>query len=62
MDNPFDELQKQAGKAELIYAVGDMMEDGFDQAKIDEAVKVAQQAEIALLYIGLPDVQRVRRV
>ena len=54
VDSPFDELQKQAGSAELIYAVGDMMEDSFDQALIDEAVKVAQQGEIALLYIGLP--------
>ena len=31
-----------------------MMEDGFDQAKIDAAVRVAADAEIALLFIGLP--------
>ncbi len=54
VDNPFDELKKLAGNAELLYAAGDMMEEGFDQALIDEAVKIAAQAEIALLYLGLP--------
>lgn len=54
VDNPFEELQKLAGGAELLYATGDMMEDGFNQALIDEAANVAAQAEIALLYIGLP--------
>jgi beta-glucosidase len=54
VDNPFEELKKLVGSAELLYAAGDMMEDGFNQALIDEAVKIAAQAEIALLYIGLP--------
>ena len=55
VDNPFDELQKAAGGAELVYAQGDMIEDGFDQARIDEAVRVAAGAEIALLFIGLTE-------
>jgi beta-glucosidase len=54
IDSPFEELRKLAGGAELVYAPGDMMDEGFDQAKIDEAVKVAADAEIALLVIGLP--------
>ncbi len=54
VDSPFEELQKHAGDAELTYAQGDMMEEGFDQAKIDAAVAIAAEAEVALLYIGLP--------
>jgi beta-glucosidase len=54
VDSPFDEVRKLAGDAELLYAEGYTMEESFDQAMIDEAVKVAAQAEIALLYIGLP--------
>lgn len=54
IDSPFDELRKLAGDAELRYAQGDTMEEGFNQTLIDEAVRVAAQAEMALLYIGLP--------
>jgi beta-glucosidase len=54
VDSPLDELRKLAGDAELLYAEGYTMDESFDQAMIDEAVKVATQAEIALLYIGLP--------
>jgi beta-glucosidase len=54
VDSPFDELQKLAGGAELVYAQGDMMDDAFNQGKINEAVKAAAGAEIALLIIGLP--------
>ena len=52
---PFDELQALAGDATLTYAPGYTMEPGFDQGLIDDAVKVASEAEVALLYIGLPD-------
>src|SRR5690606_37009871 len=54
IDVPFDELAALAGDAELTYAPGYKMEEGFDQALIDEAVALARAAEIALLYIGLP--------
>ncbi|MBN2303196.1 MAG: glycoside hydrolase family 3 C-terminal domain-containing protein [Anaerolineae bacterium] len=54
VDVPFDELAALAGDAELIYAPGYKMEEGFAQAMIDEAVAVARAAEVALLYIGLP--------
>jgi beta-glucosidase len=57
VDSPFEELQKSLGGAELVYAQGDMLEDDFDQGKIDEAVKVAAGAEIALLVIGLPPIK-----
>lgn len=55
VDVPFEELQKLAGDASLTYAPGYTMEPGFDQALIDEAVQAAGAADVALLYIGLPD-------
>jgi beta-glucosidase len=54
VDNPFDELQKLAGDAELSYAEGYSKDDRFDQALIDEACKNARSAELALLFICLP--------
>ncbi|MGW8178709.1 MAG: glycoside hydrolase family 3 C-terminal domain-containing protein, partial [bacterium] len=54
VDVPLEELRMLAGKAELSYAPGYMMEEGFDQTLIDEAVVIARKAEVALLYIALP--------
>lgn len=54
VDNPLDELRKRAPGAELRFAPGYTMEEGFDQSLIDEAVAVAAQAEVALLFIALP--------
>lgn len=54
VDIPFDELQKLAGGARLTYAEGYPAEDAFEQALIDQAVEIARQAEVALLYISLP--------
>ncbi len=54
VDIPLDELQKLATGVEISYADGYTMQDEFDQTLIDEAVKIAAQAEVALLYIALP--------
>ena len=54
VDNPYDELQKLAGDAALIYAQGYPEDESFDQSLIDEACKNARSAEVALLYICLP--------
>jgi beta-glucosidase len=54
LDIPFDELQKLAGGAELLYAEGYPAEDAFAQELIDEAVAAARKADVALLYISLP--------
>jgi beta-glucosidase len=54
VDIPFDELQKLAGGAVLIYAEGYPEEDAFVQALIDEAVEAGRTADVALLYISLP--------
>jgi beta-glucosidase len=54
VDVPFQELQSRAGSAELAYAEGYPADDSFRQDLIDEAVELAQSADIALLYIALP--------
>jgi len=51
---PLDELQQQAGSAELLYTEGYPVDDTFRQDLIDEAVGLAKDAEVALLYIALP--------
>jgi beta-glucosidase len=54
VDLPLSELQKLAGEAELSYAPGYPVDSSFQQSLIDEAVKTARAAEVALLYIALP--------
>ena len=54
VDNPYIELQKLAGQAELTFAEGYPGDESFNQALIDEAAKNAKSAEVALLYISLP--------
>ncbi len=54
VDIPLNKLQKLAGDAKLSYVEGYPAGTGFDQALIDQAVKTAQFADVALLYIALP--------
>lgn len=51
---PFKELQSQAEGAELTYAEGYPTDNSFQQDMIDQAVKLAQSADVAVLYIALP--------
>ena len=51
---PFKELQTRAGNAELTYAEGYPRDDSFRQDLIDQAMTIAQSADVALLYIALP--------
>lgn len=51
---PFKELQARAGDAELTYAEGYPTDASFRQDLIDQAVGLAQAADVALLYIALP--------
>jgi beta-glucosidase len=51
---PFKELQAQAGGAELTYAEGYPTDKSFRQDMIDQAVTLAQSADVAVLYIALP--------
>ena len=55
VDNPFVELQKLAGDAELTYAEGYPAGTDFDQSLIDLAVRNARSADVALLYLALPN-------
>jgi beta-glucosidase len=55
VDDPFLELQKAAGDAELSYAEGYPSDDSFDQELINAAVDDARNAEAALFYIALPE-------
>ncbi len=54
VDNPYDELQKLAGKAKLSYTEGYPEDDTFDQGLIDKAVMSARDANVALIYVSLP--------
>ncbi|MCB9134064.1 MAG: glycoside hydrolase family 3 C-terminal domain-containing protein [Anaerolineales bacterium] len=51
---PFKELQAQAGDAELTYAEGYPTDNSFRQDMVDQAVTLAQSADVAVLYIALP--------
>jgi beta-glucosidase len=51
---PFKELQSRAQNAELTYAEGYPKDDSLRQDLIDQAVTIAQSADVALLYIALP--------
>jgi len=57
VDNPLKELQKSARDAELTYAEGYPAGIAFDQGLIDRAVEAAHAADVALLYIALPDLK-----
>jgi beta-glucosidase len=54
VDVPFKELQKLAGEAELLYVEGYPAGRGFKQKLVDEAIVVAREADVALLFIALP--------
>jgi beta-glucosidase len=54
VDVPFQELQSRADNAELAYAEGYPADNSFRQDLIDQAVELAQSADVALLYIALP--------
>lgn len=55
VDSPFKELQKLAGNAELTYAEGYSAGGESTQAHIEQAIQSARLADVALLYIALPE-------
>ncbi len=54
VDIPFDELQKITGRNKLTYAEGYLADESITPDLIEEAVKNARDADIAVLYISLP--------
>ncbi|MBN2503444.1 MAG: glycoside hydrolase family 3 C-terminal domain-containing protein [Anaerolineales bacterium] len=51
---PFQELLNQAEEAELSYAEGYSADGSLHQELIDQAVDVAESADVALIYLALP--------
>ncbi|MFN2137578.1 MAG: beta-glucosidase [Candidatus Promineifilaceae bacterium] len=51
---PLEELRAQAGNAQISYVEGYPVDDSLRQDQIDEAVKVARAADVAVLYFALP--------
>ncbi len=51
---PFKELKAQAPDAELTYAEGYPTDNSFRQDLIEQAVRAAASADVAVLYIALP--------
>lgn len=51
---PYKELQARAENSELTYAEGYPSDNSFRQDMIDQAVVLAQSADVAILYIALP--------
>ncbi len=51
---PFAEFKALAPDAELTYAMGYPVDDSFQPALIEEAVGLAQAADVAVLHIALP--------
>lgn len=55
VDVPFVALQTGAKDAEFSYAEGYPVNDAFRQDLIDQAVEIAKTADVAVLYIALPN-------
>ncbi len=55
VDNPLEELRLLAGDAALSFSEGYPADDSLNQGLIDEAVTNARSAEVALLYLALPE-------
>lgn len=54
VDNMYEELQALASDVEFSYGEGYSADGELDQKLIDEAVSLAQRADVALLHLALP--------
>lgn len=55
LDNVYQIIEKEYGKGvKISYAQGYSLKDDNDMSLIDEAVKVAKEADVALIFAGLP--------
>lgn len=55
VDSPFDELRALASDSEFSYSEGYPADESFHEELINEAVANARSAEVALLYLALPE-------
>ncbi|BAJ64522.1 glycoside hydrolase family 3 C-terminal domain-containing protein [Anaerolinea thermophila] len=54
VDVPLDELQKQGEGIQWTYAEGYAADESLHPEMIDEAVDIARDAEVALIFVALP--------
>jgi beta-glucosidase len=57
LDNTYEEIVKAVdGKANVLYADGyTFKNDEYNEPLLDEAKSIAQQSDVAILFVGLPD-------
>ncbi|MDR2446086.1 MAG: glycoside hydrolase family 3 C-terminal domain-containing protein [Treponema sp.] len=55
VDIPYDELEKAAEGAALMYAEGYALNGEADAALLEEAKKIAASADVCVIFAGLPD-------
>ncbi|WP_216848914.1 glycoside hydrolase family 3 C-terminal domain-containing protein [Pedobacter sp. L105] len=55
ISNTYAEMQKYAGSKEISYAEGYQNQDKTTDELIAEAVKTAKDADVAVVFVGLPD-------
>lgn len=55
LDNALDEITAAAGQRSVVYAQGFSFDGSPDPILIAEAVEVARDAEVVVLFLGLPD-------
>lgn len=56
LDNIAEEIQKAAGHARILYAQGyDLTSDEVDEVLMEAAGNAAAQADVAVVFVGLPD-------
>ncbi len=54
VDVPLDELQKQGEGIQWTYAEGYAVDESLHPEMIDEAVRIAREADVALIFVALP--------
>lgn len=57
LDNPLQEMKQLAGDSSfIVYAEGYSLDnDNIDDALVEEAKKAASEADVAVVFAGLPD-------
>lgn len=55
ISNAFDEMKKYTGGKDITYAAGYENEEQTSEALIADAVKAAKDADVAVIFVGLPD-------
>lgn len=54
IDIPYEQIERLAGDAEILYEEGYTMKEEIDKDMIDRAKSIAKDSDVALLFIALP--------